>query len=348
MVDLDPDNMPEWLSQLWPKEKLNKEVIAGINEDDCAILKIKDQLLVITVDFLNSSPIAKELGICSFWDLGRLVVASNLSDLCGSGARPIAMLIAVVLERGAQNEDFQKLMLGVKFELDKYSIPLIGGDTKLGKSTALLGVAIGSGKSERNLFKKNSAKIGDFIWVSGNIGAASAAVDGLTNIKMDESWNDWAKSKLIDPILPLEKSQLLSASGLANGGTDLSDGLGADLLNLCKSSKVGAVIEVDKIPVFSEVGDLANLRSFPKWSYAFVIGGDFQFLITAPEKASHALEDMGFTKIGYITSSDSLFLKLENDYLLPMPTYGHRDGRRMSFSQEVNYILTELNKLCTK
>src|SRR5687768_11989743 len=92
---LDPDEMPARLATLFTSENGGIDVLAGVGMDDCAVLRWGNELLVLSTDYLNARPIALELGVGTLWDLGRLVVAANLSDLCGSGAQPVALLIAV-------------------------------------------------------------------------------------------------------------------------------------------------------------------------------------------------------------------------------------------------------------
>jgi thiamine monophosphate kinase len=94
---LDPDDVVAWLGKLWPSSG-HPEIVAGVDEDDCAVLSLKEQLLVVTTDFLNASPIALQLGIGDLYDLGRLLVDVNLADLCGSGAKPAALLTAITME----------------------------------------------------------------------------------------------------------------------------------------------------------------------------------------------------------------------------------------------------------
>src|ERR1035438_1175277 len=135
---LDPDEMPPWIAGLWPHGRRPTKVLAGVNDDDCAVVKWDGRYLIATTDFLNANPIALELGVGSMWDLGRLVVASNLSDLCGSGALPVALLIGVTLPHGTTVTEFKSFMRGVKFETDRHGVPVVGGDSKLGKGRALL------------------------------------------------------------------------------------------------------------------------------------------------------------------------------------------------------------------
>lgn len=340
---LDPDKMPTWLMHEFIDTSEDSAVIYGINEDDCAILQLGNEQFVITTDFLNASPIAVELGICSLWDLGRLLVAANLSDLCGSGAKPLAMLAGIKFERGASAKEFMQLMNGIKHELSLHQIPLVGGDTKLGKSKALLGVAIGCKEQGSKLFVKSNAMPGEEIWVSGEIGSVSAAIDGLTNFSMNIEWDRWAKKVLIEPNLPLNKSREIALAQVGRAGTDLSDGLGADLQDLCLSSGVGAVIEPNSIPIHENVKTLAGRRNIPPWLYPLIIGGDFQFIVTGHKSSDKRFINAGFRKIGVVTEAKEIKVKVQSKEA-GLPIYGHEDGRQMTFSEEVNFILNQLKK----
>ncbi|MDO8722132.1 MAG: AIR synthase related protein [Syntrophales bacterium] len=138
--------------------------MTAINDDDCAVMRRGSSLLVVTMDFVNSHPIVMELGIGSWDTLGRLVVAANLSDLCGTGAKPVAMLIGITMPYGSLTEQFKRIIHGIKQETQRHGIPVIGGDTKLGHSFAIVGVAMGSAGSSKNLFLRNGARPGDLLW----------------------------------------------------------------------------------------------------------------------------------------------------------------------------------------
>ena len=339
---LDPDSAPAWLASIWSSREYS-DVVAGVNEDDCAVLSINGELVVITTDFLNANPIALQLGVGSIYDLGRLVVDANLSDLCGSGASPTALLIAITMEHDSPTSDFRQLILGIDEEAGRWKVPVVGGDTKLGRSRAILAVAVGSAKSLDNLFLKNGAQPDDLIWVSGDIGSCGAAAVGLTDRLMDEPWNEWARQAVLRPQLPLEQSRCLANAGWANGGTDISDGLGADLVDLCRASSVGAVIEAQSIPVSAEVHKLAETVGIPPYRFAFGIGGDLQFLVTAPSSVSRHMKSLGFTNIGKVTEEPEVRLvPPSGDATVPVRGHGHRDVRGLSFAEEIKYLLREL------
>jgi thiamine-monophosphate kinase len=336
---LDPDEMPSWLKQLFATSKLNNSIVAGVDDDDCAILKWNGRYLVVSIDFLNANPIASELGIGGMADLGRLLVAANLSDLCGSGAAPVALLVGITLEREAAVADYKKLMRGIRHEASIHGVPVIGGDSKLGSSRALLAVAIGSAESRKNLFLKNAAKSGHIVWTSGQLGSTAAAAWGFKRSEFGAAWKKWAKQVLLVPRVPLVLSRKVSVGCYGRAGTDISDGLGADLDAMCKASHVGAIIDVGKIPVAKEVTEAARVADVPAWKFAFASGGDFQFVVTSKRNSRARMSDLGLHEIGEITESLSLKVRLDGGQLMPLSAKGHRDHRRVTFTEEIDYLV---------
>lgn len=339
---IDPDNIPKWLEEKWSRNNYTN-IIAGINDDDCAIIKFcKSESLVITTDFLNANPISVELEICDTKDLGRLLVASSMSDICGTGAKPIAFLLGVTMAKNDTEEELINFFEGVKTELDKLCIPLVGGDTKLGKSRAFIGTAIGSANNERKLFQKNSAEPDDIIWVSGNLGGISAAVYGVTSSILSNKLLEVAYSLILKSEVPLKKSELVATSKIGNGGTDISDGLGSDLHNLLDCSDVGAEIFAEKIPYNYFVWEVAQITNVKPWLFSFIIGGDFQFIVTTKPKHRSLMVNFGFTEIGRIVRDKEKSLILNNKRI-KLPDFGHRDGRKQNFKDEVSDLLNNLN-----
>lgn len=341
---LDPDSAPRWLKTLWPTNDLPEYVLAGVDDDDCAVIQNSSGLTVITTDYVNSRPILFELGIGSEWDLGRIVVASNLADLCGSGAAPTALLLAVMLKRGSSLGRFQSLAEGVAFEAKKWGVPVVGGDTKLGDSDSVLAVAVGWAGCEAELFLKSRGRPGDIVWVSGCTGGCAAAVLGLSRKVMPDEWNDWAKAAITQPELPLERSRALARERLSCSGTDISDGLGEDLKRLCTASGVGATIDAASIPVAEHAARLANAMELEPWCLAFGTGGDFQFIVSTPPEAEPLVSSLGFHPIGVMTENPEITLRMPGGDVRPFPVTGHRDARGLSFADEIFQLATEAHR----
>ena len=341
VIALDPDSVVSWLASAF-KVAGRKNVIAGVADDDCGVIETEESIAVLSTDFLNATPIAEQLGICGERGLGRIAVAATLSDLLGSGATPRALLVAITVPHGYPENSFRQLMLGARFESNRWNVPIIGGDTKLGSARAVLTCGIGTVNSRRELFLANSAKPGDVIFSSGYLGTCAAATYVASQ---DSPIPRWAQRAITVPDLPFRRSRALAKLRCAHAGIDVSDGLAADLGRLCKASHVGAVLDVDTIPIHPRVLEVAIREQVPAWTFSLASGGDFQFIVTAPPRACSKVESLGFKRIGAITKERSLWLQEEGDKIRrKLPEVGHKDRRGQRFVDEIRRIVQETSR----
>jgi len=337
---LDPDAVVSWLTSSFNGNG-RKWLLAGVGEDDCGVIRIGDTFVVLSVDFLNATPIAEQLGVGRERVLGRLAVAATLSDLLGSGAVPRALLIAVTVPHGYPESLFKEVMRGAKRESDRWNVPVIGGDTKLGRGRSILTCGVGSVDSPDELFLANQARAGDLIFVSGRLGTCAAATSlGSRKRPIPR----WAVSAITLPDLPMSRSRALAKLRIAHGGIDISDGLAADLRRMCVTSGVGAILEVEKIPTDPLIDAVARNEQVPAWAFSLASGGDFQFIVTAPPRARPDVEALGFTRIGVITSDRRLWIRSNNGVLCKLPEVGHKDRRGQLFADEIRRIVVETKR----
>ena len=337
---LDPDGVVSWLASAL-KVQDRKDVLAGVADDDCGVIETGRSIAVLSADFLNATPIAEQLGLCSERGLGRIAVAATLSDLLGSGALPRALLVAITAPHGYPERSFRELMLGTRYEARRWNVPIIGGDTKLGSMRAILTCGIGTVNSKRELFLANHAKPGDIIFSSGYLGTCAAATCAASHTA---SVPRWAKRAITVPDLPFVKSRALAKLRCAHAGIDVSDGLAADLSTLCKASRVGAVLDVDKIPIHPRVREIAIRENVTPWAFSLASGGDFQFIVTAPQRACSKVESLGFKRIGTITKEHDLWLRDESNHIRrKLPRVGHKDRRGQEFVDEIRRIVQEMS-----
>ncbi len=222
---LNPDAVVSWLASNFKRNGWSG-VLAGVAEDDCGVIKFGGAFAVLSVDFLNATPIAEQLGLGGERVLGRLAVAATLADLVGTGAVSRALLVAVTVPHGYPERLFKQIMVGVKVESKRWGVPVIAGDTKLGNGRAVLTCGIGSVDSPRELFLANRARPGDLIFASGYLGTCAAATCIASRAKTVPRW---ARLAITVPNLPILRSRALAALRVAHAGMDVSDGLAADL-----------------------------------------------------------------------------------------------------------------------
>lgn len=177
----------------------------------------------------------------------RRLLASNLSDLAATGAKPVGYLLGIMGSKKTDETWLKKFASALKAEQEKYKITLFGGDTTSGsKSLCLSLTAIGIVPKGKGLSRKG-AKAGDVLFVSGTIGDAHL---GLRGILGKGPRNDFLISRFENPEPRLDLGQGLI--GLASATVDISDGLVADAGHIGEASRVGVEIDLTRVPISTQ------------------------------------------------------------------------------------------------
>lgn len=214
------------------------DVVLGIGDDAALLQPPPGMQLVVTMDTLNEG-VHFPAGTAAA-DIGWKALAVNLSDLAAMGAEPAWCTLSLSLP-DADPAWIDGFLDGFLALAGQYRVALVGGDTTRGPlavSVAAHGV-VDPGRALR----RDAARVGDGVWVSGSLGAAAAAL---------EQWRcggpvDAALRERLDR--PAPRVALGRAlSGVANACIDVSDGLLADLGHVCRASGVGARLDVDALP----------------------------------------------------------------------------------------------------
>jgi thiamine-monophosphate kinase len=238
--------------------------------------------------------------------LGHKVLAVNLSDLAAMGAMPRWAMLSLALP-DVDTQWLEGFSSGFFALADKHGVDLIGGDTTRGPLNICIQIMgeVAPGKALR----RDGAKIGDDIWVSGQLGDAAAVVAHRRG-ELALQQPAFARCRLrLD--WPTPRIALgLELSALAHSAIDLSDGLLGDLAHICERSGVGAEVGYPAVPCSA---DLLPLRDHAPVMRAVLAGGDdYELCFTAaPERAAgiEALSttlDIALTRIGRIVEGNSV------------------------------------------
>jgi thiamine-monophosphate kinase len=283
------------------------DVVVGIG-DDAAIVSVPDgQWLVVSTDTLNSGVHFPEDTAPE--DIGYKALAVNLSDLAAMGAKPAWVSLAISLPN-ADAFWLEKFLDGF-FELaDAHGVQLIGGDTTQGPLSITV-TAHGFIPKEMAL-RRDRAKIGDEIWVTGSIGDAAA---GLAQWRKGGLQSAKLRYRLDRPAPRVDAG--IALRGIATAAIDISDGLAADLSHILRASQCGAEIEVCRLPMSKPL-----LDHFPEDHVRYRLqlngGDDYELCFTAASHQSlaieHALAECGVvgTVIGHIVAGAALSCFDEN------------------------------------
>jgi thiamine-monophosphate kinase len=176
---------------------------------------------------------------------------------------------------------------------EQFGVDLIGGDTTRGPlniSVTILG-EVESGRALR----RDGAKLGDDVWVSGQLGGAALGLRHLLGTEaLTESERADCLARLHTPTPRVALGRALL--GVANGAIDVSDGLLADLGHILeRSGAVGAKLELHSLPVSEAVSSRLPMAS--TMSCLLAGGDDYELCFTASptqrDKVLAAAESVG-------------------------------------------------------
>ncbi len=283
----------------WVKQRAARlpKVKLGIG-DDCALLGVESvdssqSDLAITTDSLCDGThfILTE---CGAQAAGRKLMAVNLSDLASMAASPVSVFLSLCLPKENAGDLAAGVFEGVYELAEKYGVSIAGGDTNVWNGplvihmTAVGKVPCGGG------WLRSGASAGDAIVVSGRLGGSILG-----------------KHLSFEPRLELAAE--LRRLGLVAAATDISDGLGIDLLNMVVSSKCGAEVWLDKVPISDEAKLCSQKSGRSPLEHALGDGEDFELLMAIPhEKLTLLPAEIGgisLTQIGTFVTRTGLWSK---------------------------------------
>ncbi|GAB3457136.1 thiamine-phosphate kinase [Massilia terrae] len=241
--------------------------------------------------------------------LGHKCLAVNLSDLAAMGARPLAFTLALALPQ-ADADWLAGFSEGLFALADEYGCELIGGDTTRGPLNICITVF---GEIEPgHALRRDAARDGDDIWISGTLGDARLALAGYRNEAwLDAASHEQAGARMHTPTPRVALGRLLAEQKLARAALDISDGLIGDLSHILAASRVGATLDVDALPA-----GLALQREDQALRRRFTLAGgdDYELCFTAAPAQRAAIEDAGrasatpVTRVGRIEAAPGLRL----------------------------------------
>jgi thiamine-monophosphate kinase len=243
--------------------------------DDCALIAPSAGMeLAVTTDMLVAG--THFIEGTDPTDLGWKTLAVNLSDLAAMGAQPRWVLLAGSLPE-ADEAWIAAFTEGLFACGERYGVDLIGGDTTRGPLNLCL-TAIGEVPPGAAL-RRDGARPGDDIWVSGTPGLAAlglAELQGRTRLPHELATR--CVSALQRPSPRVELGLALRKGALAHAAIDVSDGLVADLGHIAERSQLSAELFEALLPALPQGADAALARRCQ-----LAGGDDYELVFTAPQ-----------------------------------------------------------------
>lgn len=249
-------------------------------------------------------------------DIAWKLLAVNLSDLAATGARPVGVLMGLGLSAAEDETWLTAFTEGLRRALDRWNVPLLGGDTVSGLAQAVLGLtAIGQVEPGAAL-SRSGAQPGDGLWVTGTIGDAGL---GLAIARGEAEPDKTLLNRYRRPEPRLAFG--LGLAEIATAAMDLSDGLLLDAERLARASGVQIAIDLGVLPL-SEAAAARTSRTDNALVERATAGDDYELLFTAPPSdALTALAErckLRLTQIGTVAPGEGLDIRgLRGERLTP-------------------------------
>lgn len=224
-------------------------------------------------------------------NLGWKALAVNLSDLAAMGAKPRWVTLAGALP-SVDEPWIAQFAEGFFACAAEYGVDVVGGDTTRGPLNVCI-TAIGEVEPGRAL-RRDGARAGDQIWVSGRPGLASLGLAQLQGrIELPGAWQRLCIGALEKPRPRVALGQALI--GIASAAIDVSDGLLADLGHIAERSGCAAAVRLVQLPHLPK-GDSydAVLRKLAL-ECQLAGGDDYELCFTAPGTHSLAIAKIAAT-----------------------------------------------------
>ena len=322
LEDIGEKELINRLGKFMPKNQIS---------DDCALIKTKNENLLVNTDSLVENVHFNDI-IISPGDLGWKAVVSNISDLLSSGSKKtIGITISLVLPSRTEWIWVEELYRGINKALKEYGGIILGGDCSKGNQKAISITAFGiQGEIE---LRRNACKSGDVILTTGIHGLSKLGFLIKNKIYFDNdiSLNKRLISKSIEhfcrpKVYPNFLKNLIKTRSNKKikriGCTDSSDGLFQALQDLASASRCKAIINYEKIP---------KDKDWPrgnKWDEYYFFGGeDYELVFSLPKKWAKNLTklDKEINEIGFFTEGEPSieFKDSKNNKLLEITPFKH-------------------------
>ncbi|UCH43513.1 MAG: thiamine-phosphate kinase [Dehalococcoidales bacterium] len=279
-----------------------EELIIGIG-DDTAAWRGDTSVQLATVDSLIQD-VHFTLDIIPWEELGWRAITANLSDIAAMGGRPRYALVSLALPGDTEVADVTALYKGMIELARQFEVAIIGGDTSRAPLVIINITVLGNNESS-HILTRSAARPREKVAVTGHLGASAAGLEMLTK---GLQFNPGAMTVLTrafrQPWPRVVEGQILVEQGV-RAAIDISDGLVADLKHICQASRVGARIEIDRVPVRSEVA-----ANFPDRAMELALSGgeDYELLFTASTEVMERVKEAvscPVTVIGDITAENA-------------------------------------------
>ena len=290
----------------------NKTTLRGVGDDAAVVAAGRDDGLVISTDSLLEG-IDFDLTYFPLKHLGYKAVTVGVSDVLAMNAKPEQIIISLGVSSKIPVEALEDLYEGMAFACKELGVDLVGGDTSASMTGLVINItAVGRAK-RKAISYRSGAQFNDLICITGNLGAAYMGLQllerekrVLANVENPEPQFKGYEYLLQSYLKPRARKDIIDLLAeekiVPTSMIDLSDGLASEVLQICKASKCGARIYLDRIPIAKQTTQLAEEMHLDPVVAALNGGEDYELMFTVPLAMQEQVMRLGVVDVvGHIT-----------------------------------------------
>ncbi|MBR6655838.1 MAG: thiamine-phosphate kinase [Alistipes sp.] len=297
--------------------KTNKSTICGVGDDAAVIEASKDKAVVVSTDSMLEG-IDFDLTYFPPKHLGYKAVTKGISDVVAMNAVPEQITLALGISSKISVEFLDDFYEGVEFACKEAGVDLVGGDTSASLTGLIINItAIGRAKKSEISYR-SGAKEHDLICLTGNLGASymglrllereRRVLQGLGDaVSPKFEGYEYLLERYLKPRARYDMVESLRKEGIVpTSMIDITDGLASEVLQICKASKCGARIYLERMPLAKQTTALAEEMNMDPVVAALNGGEDYELLFTVPLDMREKIVNLGCIDIiGHITAEST-------------------------------------------
>ena len=294
--------------------KKNSSTIFGVGDDAAVIEASKDKAVVVSTDSMLEG-IDFDLTYFPPKHLGYKAVTKGISDVVAMNAVPEQITLSLAISSKISVEFLDAFYEGVEFACKEAGVDLVGGDTSASVTGFVVNItAVGRAKKS-DISYRSGAKEHDLICLTGDLGAAymglrllereRRVLQGLGDaVSPQFEGYEYLLESYLKPRARYDMVESLRKEGIVpTSMIDITDGLASEVLQICKSSKCGARIYLERMPLAKQTTALAEEMNMDPVVAALNGGEDYELLFTIPLEKREQIIKLGCIDIiGHITA----------------------------------------------
>lgn len=281
--------------------------------DDAAVFQVPDGFDCVATTDLLVEGIHFRRDWSSPYLIGWKSAAVNLSDIAAMGARPTFALIGLSIPEDVTVE-FLDLFYDGFTACAGYGVTIIGGDTNGSQAGLTISITQLGVVKRAECLRRSGARAGDILAVTGTLGDSAMGLWLLQTLGHMEAVRLWPglvlRHLMPRPLVAL--GSFLSRNVNVNAAMDVSDGLCGDLAKLCQASGVGAILDIERLPVSDDLIRACSVNAKSSSEVAGTGGEDYELLLAiSPDSINHVMFEMKqigveLTEIGSIVGGTQI------------------------------------------